>query len=170
MKPISYLIAAAALAGSLAWAQAPQPGQGSEAALTEQQQAVEKTLKQQVADRPGDADARARLAGFYLSTNQAAPAIEAYQDAITLRPEDPRLFLGLAIAYLHAGHHSMARAMTEQALQLDPHLNNAAKLREYIDRKQAAMRLHDQHAGLGEDQAHEELQTGAAEAPQGAGK
>ena len=169
MKPTSYLIAAATLAGSLAWAQAPQPGQGSGDALTAQQQAVEKTLKQQAADRPGDADARARLAGFYLSSNQTVLAIEAYQDAITLRPDDPRLFLGLAIAYLHAGHHAMARAMTEQALQLDPHLNNAAKLREYIDRKQAALRLHDQHAGLVEDQVHKD-QTGGAETPQGAGK
>jgi cytochrome c-type biogenesis protein CcmH/NrfG len=172
MRSIKYLVALGALAGILTWAQASGSGSGQQAAtpLTPQQQDVERTLKEQIASNPKDADARARLAGFYLSSDRSGQAIESYQDAITLRPEDPRLFLGLAIAYLHAGHHSMARAMTEQALSLDPHLTNAAKLREYIDRKQTAMRLHDQHAGLTQGQAEEALQAGAEASPEGTEK
>jgi cytochrome c-type biogenesis protein CcmH/NrfG len=170
MKPIAYLIAAGALTVGLARAQAPLPEQHADTAMTAQQQAAEKRLKLAVTDHPGDADARARLAGLYLLSNRVDLAIEAYQDAITLKPEDPRLFLGLALAYLHAGHHSMARAMTEQALALDPQLDNAARLREYIERKQAAMRLHDQHAGLSESQAREALQAGTQHMPKEASK
>ena len=51
-------------------------------------------------------------------------------------PGNARLFLGIAVAYLHQQAYGMAKAMVEQALKLDPNLANAKKLGEYVDAKQ----------------------------------
>jgi len=81
----------------------------------------------------------AQLANFLMSRNRNEEAIEAYQAAIMASPEEPGLFLGIAVAFLHEGHYGSANAMVAQALALNPELKNAKKLAEYIDKKEQQM-------------------------------
>lgn len=74
----------------------------------------------------------ARLAGLLLSQNRNDEARTEYQNAIINDPEDPNLFLALAIVYLHEKSYSNARAMVAMALELEPDKENALKLQEYV--------------------------------------
>lgn len=78
----------------------------------------------------------AQLANFLMSQNRNKEAIEAYQAAIMASPEEPGLFLGIAVAFLHEGHYGSANAMVTQALALNPGSENARKMALYIDKKQ----------------------------------
>lgn len=102
-------------------------------------QMAEERFKKAIELAPDMSQPYARLAGLYLSQNRVAEAIPAYQDAINRDPENPRLFVGLGIAYLHQGSYNLASAVTKEALRLDPNLDNAKKLIQYADAKQAAL-------------------------------
>jgi len=104
-----------------------------------QLEAAEAQFKQAIAMDADASLAYARLAGLYLTSNRSAEAIPLYQQAIMHDPENPKLFMGLSIAYLHQAEYGMAREMAQEALRLDPKLKNAEKMREYIDAKEAAL-------------------------------
>lgn len=108
---------------------------------------AEQTYKRAVTVNPDSPIAHARLAAFYLSQRRARDAIPQYQEAITLKPRDPRLFVGIAIAYLHQQSYGMAQAMVDRALELDPSLNNARKLGEYVRARQQLVAKAHQAAG-----------------------
>lgn len=127
------LLAGSALADSVA---ADALAQAESAWKTGRFEQAENAFKQALEQYPGASDVHARLAAFYLSRHRVRDAIEQYQQAITLSPENPRLFVGLAIAYLHQQSYSMARAMVGRALELDPDLANARKLSDYVEAKQ----------------------------------
>ena len=74
----------------------------------------------------------ARLAGLLLSQNRNDEARKEYQNAIMNDPEDPDLFLALAIVDLHERSCSNAQAMVEMALELEPDRENALKLQRYV--------------------------------------
>lgn len=76
-----------------------------------------------------------RLAAVLVVQNRSAEAVQAYQSAIMLAPENARLFASLSIAYLHMGHHQMAQAMASHALELDPDMDHAKDISKYIDAK-----------------------------------
>lgn len=96
---------------------------------------AEDQFKQAIKSDPDSSSAHARLAGLYLTQNESAKAVDEYQLAIMNSPEDARLFVGIAIAYLHGQHFEMAQAMVAQALALNPEMVNAQKLQSYIDKK-----------------------------------
>lgn len=85
-----------------------------------------------------------QLASLYLAQNKTEQAVDPYQTAITLDPENPALFVGICLAYLHQGFFSRSHAMCSHALKLDPQLENAQKLQDYIDAKIAAMNASSQ--------------------------
>lgn len=110
--------------------------------------------KKIIKENPNNKLAYQRLASIYLLNNKARDAIPAYQDAIIHDPENPKLFASMSIAYLHLGQYSMAKAMANQAVALDPKMENAKKIITYADKKvemleqaakanQAKMPLHD---------------------------
>ncbi len=78
---------------------------------------------------------------MYLTNNKNAKAIDAYQDAITHDPENPKLFAAISIAYLHQAKHDMAKAMADHALKLDPKMTEVKKINEYIIAKQEAIEI-----------------------------
>ena len=51
-------------------------------------------------------------------------------------PENARLFLGLALAYMHLRSYSEADVMARRALELDPDSTAAKKIAGYIEKKQ----------------------------------
>ena len=84
---------------------------------------------------PESSLAQKKLAGLYLSQSRGREAIDALQNAITLKPYDATLFVNLALAYLHQGSFNAAKSMLHQALELKPEMVQAVKLGQYIDMK-----------------------------------
>ncbi len=96
---------------------------------------AELQFKKAIALTPDSSQAHARLAGLYLIQNKTSEAINEYQNAIMEDPQNARLFIGIAIAYLHGQQYEMAQVMVARALELQPDMANAQKLRTYIDAK-----------------------------------
>lgn len=100
---------------------------------------LESELKKAISETPNSSVAHQRLASLYLTQNKAREAISEYQNAITLDSENPKLFIGIAIAYLHMKYYEMAEVMVKQAIEMDPEMDQAKKLKAYIDAKNAAI-------------------------------
>lgn len=108
---------------------------------------AEAEFKKALAINPESSAANERLASLYLTQNKTSEAIEAYQEAITRDPENANLFIGIAIAYLHKQYYQMAESMVNHAMELNPELENAQKLQQYIDAKKQLMdQAHTQEA------------------------
>ncbi len=84
---------------------------------------------------PDSSVAHERMANLLLTQNKSVEASKEYQNAIVNDPENAKLFIGLAITYLHQKYYQMAEAMVNQAIEIDPELANAKKLKTYIDAK-----------------------------------
>jgi tetratricopeptide (TPR) repeat protein len=100
---------------------------------------LEKKYKKEIATNPDNKKTYSYLAGLYLSNNMSSKAIEAYQDAIIHDPTNPKLFAAISIAYLHKAKYSMAKAMADEALRLDPNLKGVKKINEYVIAKKEAI-------------------------------
>ena len=77
-------------------------------------------LKNVINETPKSLDAHRKLMGVYLLKQDYSNAIRTMQSAITLSPEDPKLFISLAFLYEHSGALELAKGMLGQALKLDP--------------------------------------------------
>ena len=73
-----------------------------------------------IENNPASLDAHRKLMGVYLQMRDYPNAIKTMQAAITLSPEDPKLFIALAILYDHQGAYEYALPILDQALLLDP--------------------------------------------------
>jgi tetratricopeptide (TPR) repeat protein len=96
-----------------------------------------------IEENPESLDAHRKLMGVYLQKRDYANAIKTMQAAITLSPEDPKLFIALAILYDHQGAYEYALPILEQALLLDPG-NQLARdykttIQQKIERQNMAM-------------------------------
>ena len=91
-------------------------------------QEAETILVKVIKKNPESLDAHRKLMGVYLQQRDYANGIRTMQNAITLSPEDPKLFIALAILYDHAGAYESANAIIDRALELDP---NQTVAREY---------------------------------------
>ena len=80
----------------------------------------ESILLDVIENNPASLDAHRKLMGVYLQMRDYPGAIKTMQAAITLSPEDPKLFIALAILYDHQGAYEYAVPVLEQALVLDP--------------------------------------------------
>jgi len=92
----------------------------------------ENKMLKAIEDEPENKENYANLANLYLANNKTIKAINAYQEAINHDSANPKLFAALSIAYLHQSKYSMAKAMAEQAIKLDPEMKHAIKIKEYI--------------------------------------
>lgn len=102
-------------------------------------------LKKVIADNPRSMDAHRKLLGVYLLQQDYNNAIDVMQDAITLSPEEPKLFVTLAFLYEHSGAYEYALAMLDQALTLDPDLELAKEYKSVIVKKVDALKLNQMH-------------------------
>lgn len=100
----------------------------------------ETILQTVIANNPESLDAHRKLMGVYLQMRDYPKAIKTMQTAISLSPEDPRLFIALAILYDHAGAYAYALPMLDEALKLDP---NQALAREYQEKIRQKMSERD---------------------------
>lgn len=95
---------------------------------------------------PKSLDAHRKLMGVYLLSQNYSKAISTMQDAITLSPEDPKLFISLAFLYEHSGSLEFASAMVDQALKLDAE-NKIANDYKVVLQQKIQMRNTDPHQG-----------------------
>ncbi|MDR2001378.1 MAG: tetratricopeptide repeat protein [Zoogloeaceae bacterium] len=65
-------------------------------------------------------DERMKSAGELLSGGKYSDAIHAYQDIIGSDSSNALAWVGLGLAYLHAGDHDLARAALDEAIRVDP--------------------------------------------------
>lgn len=110
--------------------------QGNKAWSEQNMEQAEKDFRKAIELNPDSAQAHAVLAGLLQTLNRGTEAIDEYQTAITLDPENPRLYIALSISYLHQQSYGMAQAVANEALRLDPEMANAKKLVEYIGAKE----------------------------------
>lgn len=100
---------------------------------------LEAQYLKEIKDNPDNKATYRYLAGLYLSNNKTDKAIAAYQEAIIHNPDNAKLFAAMSIAYLHQTRFAMAKAMADEALRLDPSLQQVKKIHEYIDAKIVAI-------------------------------
>ncbi|QYZ64952.1 MAG: cytochrome C biogenesis protein [Gammaproteobacteria bacterium (ex Lamellibrachia satsuma)] len=114
------------------------------AELLEQSAAI---LKKVIANDPKSLEAHRKLMGVYVLKQDYSNGIRTMQDAITLSPEDPKLFISLAFLYEHSGALEYAMAMLDQALTLDPKQQLAMEYKVAIQKKIDALNMEDAHQG-----------------------
>ncbi|RDH89671.1 MAG: cytochrome C biogenesis protein [endosymbiont of Seepiophila jonesi] len=104
-------------------------------------------LKKVIANNPKSLEAHRKLMGVYVLKQDYSNGIRTMQDAITLSPEDPKLFISLAFLYEHSGALEYAMAMLDQALTLDPKQQLAMEYKVAIQKKIDALNMEDAHNG-----------------------
>lgn len=82
--------------------------------------AVVKTLEEQAAQSPQDAEVRLKLANYLYDNRQWQPAIEWYQKALALDPKNVSARTDLGTAYFNAGHAPEALREYRKSLEYDP--------------------------------------------------
>lgn len=110
---------------------------------TELLKRAENLLTDVIDNNPESLDAHRKLMGVYLQLRDYRSAVKTMQDAISLSPEDPKLFIALAILYDHQGAYEYAVPVLDQALLLDPDQQLAkdykAAIQQKIDMQKIAM-------------------------------
>lgn len=102
---------------------------------------AESILKAVIKNNPESLDAHRKLMGVYLQMRDYRNAIETMQSAITLSPEDPKLFIALAILYDHTGAYEYALPILNEALALDSDNKLAQDYKVSIQQKIEQQRL-----------------------------
>jgi tetratricopeptide (TPR) repeat protein len=104
---------------------------------------AESILTDVIKENPQSLDAHRKLMGVYLQMRDYRKAIQTMQAAIGLSPEDPKLFIALAILYDHSGAYEYAAPILDQALALDPKsqmaLDYKATIEQKIEKQKLAM-------------------------------
>jgi len=96
---------------------------------------AESILTDVITKNPESLDAHRKLMGVYLQMRDYRKAVETMQSAISLSPEDPKLFIALAILYDHQGAYEYAVPVLDQALTLDPSSQMARDYKASIQQK-----------------------------------
>jgi tetratricopeptide (TPR) repeat protein len=82
--------------------------------------AVVKTLQEQAAQSPLDAEVRLKLANYLYDHQQWQPAIEWYQKALALDPKNVNARTDLGTAYFNSGRPQEALREYRKSLEYDP--------------------------------------------------
>ena len=77
------------------------------------------TLQQAVSKDPMSSLAHTRLGGVRVLRQEYSTGIKDFQRAIMLDQNNASAFVGMAVAYLHMGQYSLARAALDEAVKLD---------------------------------------------------
>jgi tetratricopeptide (TPR) repeat protein len=101
----------------------------------------ESILLDVIAINPQSLDAHRKLMGVYLQMRDYRRGIETLQDAISLSPEDPKLYVALAILYDHQSAYEYASAILDEALLLDPNQQVAREFKSAIQQKIATQNI-----------------------------
>ena len=84
-------------------------------------------------------EAYRRLFGVYLLQQDYGNSIKTIQRAITLSPEDPKLFITLAFLYEHTGDLEYSKEMLKHAIELAPTNELALSYLPVVEKKLKAL-------------------------------
>ncbi len=101
----------------------------------------ESILNDVIEKNPKSLDAYRKLMGVYLQMRDYRKAILTMQAAISLSPDDPKLYIALAILYDHQGAYEYALPILDQALELDSNNKLAQDYKVSIEQKIEQQRL-----------------------------
>ena len=104
-------------------------------------------LNKVIEDNPKSLEAHRKLMGVYLLKQDYSNGIRIMQNAITLSPEDPKLFISLAFLYEHSGALQYAKGILQRALELDPNQKVAKEYMTVIEHKIEALEMDQLHDG-----------------------
>jgi len=102
---------------------------------------AESILTAVIEKNPKSLDAHRKLMGVYLQKRNYRRAIQTMQAAISLAPNDPKLYVALAILYDHQGAYEYAVPILDQALALDPDQKLAKEYKVTIQQKIEKQRI-----------------------------
>jgi len=88
---------------------------------------------------PKSLEAYRKLLGVYLLKQDYTNSIRTVQEAITLSPNDPKLFITLAFLYEHSGEFEYAKAMLDEALNIAPDNKVAKDYKVVLEKKLKAL-------------------------------
>jgi Tfp pilus assembly protein PilF len=94
-------------------------------------------FEQAAAQDPKSSLVQTRIGGAHLLAQRHTQAVESFRQAIMLDGTNADAFIGMALAYLHQGDYTLARASLEEAKRIDP--SKAPRVDEviaYIDRRE----------------------------------
>ena len=132
-------------------------------ARTELLNQAESILKKVIEENPNSLEAHRKLMGVYLLKQDYSNGIRIMHHAITLSPEDPKLFISLAFLYEHSGALEYAEEMLDQAISLDPNQKTAKEYRTLIQSKMKSANMEQLHGGENPiDSDHGQLLPGSA--------
>ena len=103
-------------------------------------------------------DAHLKLGGLYLRLKEYQPAIDHFQSAIGLDPENSKLFTVLGMLYMHSGKLPLAQAALGEALRISPDLKQARDLQRIVQARIDA-------AAMPQDSNHGHTQADGADKP-----
>ena len=114
---------------------------------------AETLLNGVIEGNPESLEAHRKLMGVYLQLRDYSRAVQTLQSAISLSPDDPKLFIALAILYDHQGAYTYALPMLDRALALDADQQLArdyrASIQQKLERQTLAMESQaDPHRGM----------------------
>ena len=78
------------------------------------------TLQRAVAQDPDSSLVHTRIGGVRVLRKEYSAGIKDFQRAIMLDQSNASAFVGMALAYLHMGQYSLARASLDEAAKIDP--------------------------------------------------
>jgi cytochrome c-type biogenesis protein CcmH/NrfG len=85
---------------------------------------AEALFRSAVQQYPASVEAKMRLAGFLLGNQRYGDTVQTYRAVVGDGSAEPvvqaKAFVGMGVAYLHAGNRPLARASFQQAIELDP--------------------------------------------------
>ncbi len=81
---------------------------------------AKKSFEQAVATNPLAVDGQMKLAGLLLASGKYDAAVKTYQKAISLDGKNARAWMGLGVAYRHAGDKELSQAAFEEAVRIEP--------------------------------------------------
>lgn len=119
-------------------ASAIEPNSTEQSKLLRQSESI---LLEVVEHNPAALDAHRKLMGVYLQLRDYRRAIQTLQNAISLSPEDPKLFIALAILYDHQGAYEYAIPILDEALALEPNQQLAREYKASIENKIATRNM-----------------------------
>lgn len=77
-------------------------------------------IQQAITKAPDSSLVYTRLGGLRVLRQEYDEGIKDFQKAIMLDQNNATAFVGMAVAYLHMGQHSLAKAALNEAARLDP--------------------------------------------------
>lgn len=78
-------------------------------------------ILQEAAEKdPNSSLVHTRMGGVRVLRKEYSAGIKDFQQAIMLDQQNTSAFVGMAVAYLHMGQYSLARASLEEARKIDP--------------------------------------------------